>query len=56
MSLVMFTGGGSNLSYLRTGPENPKSVLVRTRLLVNGLVVEDDKVEDPNLKQLLLDL
>ena len=49
-SFVIFTGGGSNLSYLRTGPENPKSVLFRTKLAVKGLDVEDVNVDEPNLK------
>ena len=52
-SLVIFTGGGSNLSYFRTGPENPKSVFVRTKLPANGLVEEDVRVDDPNLKLIL---
>ena len=53
-SLVIFTGGGSNLSYFRTGPENPKSVFVRTKLPANGLVEEDVRVDDPNLKLTLI--
>ena len=50
VSFVILTGGGSNLSYLRTGPENPKSVLFRTKLAVRGLDVEDVNVDEPNLK------
>ena len=53
-SLLIFTGGGSNLSYFRTGPENPKSVFVRTKLPANGLVEEDVRVDDPNLKLILI--
>ena len=52
VSFVILTGGGSNLSYFRTGPENPKSVLFLTKFAVKGLDVEDVNVDDPNLKWL----
>ena len=50
VSFVIFTGGGSNLSYFKTGPEKPKSVLFRTKLAVKGRDVDDVNVDDPNLK------